>query len=300
MSESPASLDKADGCRTVVPERPYDATVSAQGYANITGLVSTFAFAAVVLVFLIAATAIPKPTTAQKADMGFATILFAVGFLGCLLAAFQYAALSGAPKNVALTNSMLIAVVVAVCLIAVLAGFESLAKAFLHSSASIFTLITVAAAATAPIFVFFPMFDYVREAQLGGSSDRSLSDESVATRYGGWATKIIESEMIKPHLETSTNSEDERRMIALLLDMTVVATSAAMVAWVFHHTSLLGRPHQWLYYAVAVLALGVIGYATVRALLLAAEPGRKLTPTQARRLNMVQVGLMFVVIAALP
>lgn len=298
MREPPASLDRNDDGRTFEP--PYDAKVSAQGYASVTGLVSTFAFAAVVLVFLIAATAIPKPTSPQKADMSFATILFAVGFLGCLLAAFQYAALAGAPKNVALTNSMLIALVVAVCLIAVLAGFESLAKAFLHSSASIFTLITVVAAAASPIFVFFPMFSYVREAQLRGSSDTTSSDEGTAARYGGWATKITESRMIKSHLHNSTNSDDERRVIALLFDMTVVATIAAIVAWVFHHTSLLGRPHQWLYYAVAILALAVVGYATVRALLLAAEPERKLTPNEARRLNMVQVALMFVVIAALP
>lgn len=86
-------------------EPPYDAAAAASGYANVTGLVSTFALAAVVLVFLIAATATRPPTAAQNADMALATILFSVGFLGCLLAAFAFAALAGAPKRVALTNS---------------------------------------------------------------------------------------------------------------------------------------------------------------------------------------------------
>jgi len=86
-------------------EPHYDAAAAASGYANVTGLVSTFALAAVVLVFLIAATATRPPTAAQNADMAIATILFSVGFLGCLLAAFAFAALAGAPKRVALTNS---------------------------------------------------------------------------------------------------------------------------------------------------------------------------------------------------
>ena len=211
-----------------VSERPYDAKEAAPGYANVTGLVSTFAFAAVVLVFLIAATSSRAPSPAKSADMGFATILFAVGFLGCLLAAFQFAALAGAPKNVALTNSMLIAVIVAVCLIGVLAGFEALATAFLRSSASVFTLITVVSAALSPIFVFFPMFDYARERALAGQPDPTSPDKRVDDpEYGGWATKIIESKMIKPRLEKRANS-DERKMIALLLDMTVVATIAAV------------------------------------------------------------------------
>ena len=307
MSSSPADLDQVDGPPRSLTEfePPYNAAKSSEGYANVTGLVSTFAFAAVVLVFLIAATAASRPSPSQQADMGFATIFFAVGFLGCLLAAFQFAALAGAPKNVALTNSMLIAVVVAVCLIGVLAGFEALATAFLHSSASVFTLITVVAAALSPIFVFFPMFDYAREAvlarqgALAGASDRGSSDGEVADEYRGWAMKIIESKAIRPRLEDVAESE-ERKMIALLLDMTVVAIGAAIVGWVVHHVAVLGRPHQWLYFVVAILALGVIGFATVVALLLAAKPDRQLAASEARRLSWVQVGLMAVMIAALP
>jgi hypothetical protein len=82
-----------------VAERPYNAARAAPGYANVTGLVSTFALAAVVLVFLIAATASTTPSPSENADMGLATLLFAVGFLGCLLSAFAFAALAGGPQE---------------------------------------------------------------------------------------------------------------------------------------------------------------------------------------------------------
>jgi hypothetical protein len=164
----------------------------------------------------------------------------------------------------------------------------------------VFTLITVVAAALSPIFVFFPMFDYARDTALGGVSNPISSDDGGAGAYGGWGMKIIESKEIKRRLEKKVANPAERRMIALLLDMTVVATGAAIAGWVFHHEYVLGHPHQWLYYALAILALGVIGFTTVAALLLAAEPDRQLTAVEARRLSWVQVVLMAIMIAALP
>src|SRR5690349_10405886 len=85
----------------------YDVVAAAASYSNITGLVSGFALTAVILAFTIAATA--DLTSVQRIDLGFATTLFALGFVGCLLCAFSFASLSGEVSSVAtLTDSMLV------------------------------------------------------------------------------------------------------------------------------------------------------------------------------------------------
>lgn len=285
-----------DPSRPTDTELPYDPSEAAIGYAGVTGLVSTFALAAVVLVFLIAATA-AKVSPAKNADMSFATTLFAVGFLGCLLAAFEFASLARGPKNVALTNSMLVSSIVAVCLIAVLAGFEALAKAFLFRTVPVFTLITVVAAGLSPIFVWFPLFDYERVAAL---RKEQLSDDWVSHRYDGPAAAITEFGFIRAGLERSGTLEAERKMIALVLEMFVVGAVAAFVGWLFHHNDLLGHPHQGLYYWLAILGLAFIALMTIAALLLARDPERKLKPNGARLLNLAQVLFMALLIAALP
>jgi hypothetical protein len=283
--------------RATESELPYDPSEAATGYAGVTGLVSTFALAAVVLVFLIAATAAKQPSPAKNADMSFATILFAVGFLGCLLAAFEFASLAGGPKNVALTNSMLVASIVAVCLIAVLAGFEALAKGFLLRTAPVFTLITVVTAGLSPIFVWFPLFDYERVARV---RKERLSKDWIDHRYNGPATRIVETGFIRGGLEESNTHEPERKMIALVLEMTALGAVMAFVGWLFHHDYLLGHPHQGLYYWLGILGLAFIALMTITALLMAADPKRKLKPNGARLLNLAQVVYMAILIAALP
>lgn len=283
----------------VVAEGPYNAAAAAPGYANVTGLVSTFALAAVVLVFLIAATASKTPSPSENADMGLATILFAVGFLGCLFGAFAFAALAGAPKSVALTNSMLIASVVAVCLIAVLGGFEALAKAFLHTAAPTFAFICAVAVWLSPIFVWFPLFNYERESQVAGSSKARSSDDRTAPEYEGWARKIIEWQRIAESLPEAV-TPSERSIIALLFDMTTVAMIAGGVGLLIHFVQVFGHPHQWAYYIIGVWGLGYTGLVIIGALLSSTDPERRLTATQARLLNYTQVGLMFAILAVLP
>jgi hypothetical protein len=300
MSKHPTTPSRGEDRRPApVAERPYDAAAAAPGYANVTGLVSTFALAAVVLVFLIAATA-KTPSPPQKADMGLATILFAVGFLGCLLGAFAFAALAGAPKSVALTNSMLIASVVAVCLIAVLGGFEALANAFLHTAAPTFAFICAVTVGLSPIFVWFPLFNYEREARVAGSAGARSSDDRTATpEYEGWARGIIEWQRIAESLP-ETVTTPERRIIALLLDMTTVAMIAGGLGLAIHFIHVFGRPEQWAYYILGVWGLGYTGLVIVGALLSSTDPERRLTATQALRLNWIQVGFMFAMLSVLP
>ncbi len=250
MSKPPATPSHGDDRDPPpVAERPYNAAVAAPGYANVTGLVSTFALAAVVLVFLIAATATMTPSPSENADMGLATILFAVGFLGCLLGAFAFAALAGAPKSVALTNSMLIASVVAVCLIAVLGGFEALAKAFLHTAAPTFVFICAVAVGLSPVFVWFPLFNYERESRVAGSSYARSSADRTTPEYEGWARGIIEWQRIVENLP-GTVTISERKIIALLFDMTTVSMVAGGLGLVIHFVQPFGYPDQWELVAV--------------------------------------------------
>lgn len=139
----------------------YDVVAASDSYSNITGLVSGFALTAVILAFTIAATA--DLTSAQRIDLGFATTLFALGFIGCLLCAFSFASLSGEESSVAtLTDSMLIGSGLSVCIVAVLGGFEALAAAFLPDTKLVFLVICTAMAGVAPSFVWFPHWDIVQ------------------------------------------------------------------------------------------------------------------------------------------
>lgn len=282
------------------PSSPYDVTIAASGYANVTGLVSTFALAAVVLVFLIAATV--KGADAHKDLLALATILFAVGFLGCLLGAFAFASLTGAPHSAAaVTNSMLIASVVAICLIAVLGGFEALAKAFLSPAASTFAVLSATAAGLAPVFVWFPLMDIQREFPPRGIG------ESLDT-YDGWAYRRLTGRWGARCVPRSFDGNEQAvRTYALLVDMTLVGVSAAAAGLAFHFarpilhiTKSIQHPQEWEYNFLGFVSLAYIGMLIVAALLVAADEGNQLKPKWARLLNFFQSILMAAMIALLP
>ena len=280
-------------------ESSYDVTKAAPSYANIAGLVSTFALAAVVLVLLIAATVV-HPHGSQKVDMGFATLLFALGFLGCLLAAFAFASLGGAPQSAALvTDSMLVASIVAVCLVAVLGGFAALARAFLEQASAAFVVITAMTAFLAPIFVWFPLFDIARDF----SQNRSSGDRD-QPRPGRLAAILAAMERFSSRFVRgrpfSNMSPQEQSVVGLLAGMTLIGFVLAVTGLAIHFLGAFGHPHQLEYYVLGFGGLLYTGSLIVGALILAADPDAQLTPHAAQLLNFVQCLFMFFLIALLP
>jgi hypothetical protein len=80
----------------------------------------------------------------------------------------------------------------------------------------------------------------------------------------------------------------------------MVAATAGGLGLVIHFVRLFGDPDQWAYYVLGVWGLGYTGLVIIGALLSSTDPERRLTATQARRLNWVQVGLMFAILSVLP
>ncbi len=146
----------------------YDIVAAAPAYSNITGLVAGLALTAVVLAFTIAGTA-GNLGPDQKVDLGFATTLFTLGFVGCLLCAYAFASLGGEKSSVAtLSDSMLVGSGLSICIVAILGGFEALAAAFLEDAALVFLTVSAVFACVAQLFVWFPHWDTV---QLYGPPD---------------------------------------------------------------------------------------------------------------------------------
>lgn len=199
----------------------YDVVEAADSYSNITGLVSGFALTAVILAFTIAATA--DLTAAQRIDLGFATTLFALGFVGCLLCAFSFASLSGEKSSVAtLTNSMLIGSGLSVCVVAVLGGFEALASAFLPDAALVFLVICTAMAGIAPSFVWFPHWDIVQ-------------------RFGPAA-----------YFGPPQNATEASRLI---LKLSALGWLAAIGGLAVKCSEVLGDPQHWEYVVISFIGL---------------------------------------------
>jgi hypothetical protein len=273
----------------------YDVSEAAPGYSNVTGLVSTFAFAAVVLVFLIAATAAKTPTPPQNVDMGFATILFSLGFLGCLVSAFAFASLGGAPNSRALvTNSMLVASVVALCLVAVLGGFEALARAFLPSAAAAFAIICAAATVLSPILVWFPLYDVA----VGFNDDGSARDPRPAAPR----TPVREPQSLRQRISAKWQEQPDagRAVIKQLAGLTLVGLLAAVGGLALHFLHVFGHPRQAEYYALGFWGLIYTGVMIVGALLLATDPRNQLPPWCIGAINAVQCLFMVALIAVLP
>jgi hypothetical protein len=251
----------------------YDVSDAAPGYSNVTGLVSTFAFAAVVLVFLIAATAPHPLKRSQKVDMGYATILFSLGFLGCLISAFAFAALGGAPNSSALvTNSMLVASVVAVCLVSVLGGFEALAKAFLPAAAAAFTVLCAVAAVLSPILVWFPVYDIAVGFWPDGSpkAPRARTDESPETK----SELAAKGSTLRRWVSTRWRgqSTEARAAIKEISGLTCVGAVAALIGLGVHALLESHRHYTLEYYCLGFLGLVYTAAVIVGALVFVHPP----------------------------
>lgn len=80
-----------------------------------------------------------------------------------MMCAYSFASLRGEQTSVAtLTHSMLVGSGLSVCIVAVLGGFEALARAFLPDSAVVFLVVCASVAAAAPAFVWFPHMDIIQ------------------------------------------------------------------------------------------------------------------------------------------
>jgi len=140
---------------------------AAPSHSNITGLLAGFALTAVVLILTLVATT--PLTEVQRHDLPFPAYLFAVGFLGGLLCAFAMGSLAGEPESPsAMTSAVLTASGASLSLMCVLGGFASLASLFLPDADTAFIGLCMVAGLVAPIFVFFPLWDTVRN--FGGTN----------------------------------------------------------------------------------------------------------------------------------
>lgn len=245
----------------------YDVVEAATDYSNVTGLVAGFALTAVVLSFTIAATA--NLEASQKVDLGFATTLFTLGFVGCLVCAYSFASLSGENSSVAtLTQSMLVGSGLTVCIVAVLGGFEALARAFLPDSAVVFLVVCGAIATVAPPFVWFPQADVIQ-------------------RYGPPAYPGPPSSVAEAH--------------RLMLYFFFVGLTSAAGGIAVQRLGLFGHPRHWEYLVISFVGLG---YAVVMVLTaLWVSTLRERARVSVRRtwaLALFQSAVIFVMIALLP
>jgi|GEM_PF-6618741 len=246
----------------------YDVVKAASAYSNATGLVSGFALAAVVLVFTIAAT-VSDLDHGQKVDLGFATSLFALGFVGCLLCAYSFASLAGEKNSPAtMTYSMLVGSAVFISVIAVLGGFEALAQAFLPESAAVFEVFTAVGAMIAPLFVWFPQWDIVQ--RFG------------PPRYKG------------PPCSTG----EAQRLIARLWALGVVT---AAFGTALHFSALFGDPRRWEYLILTFGGLLYAGVVVAMALIVSAHEGRaRATIAETWTMALLQSLTAMVMLALLP
>jgi hypothetical protein len=138
----------------------YSVTKAAPSYSNVTGLLSGFALTAVVLSITMAGPGDLSST--EQIDVGFASAMFVVAFLGCLLCAYSMGSLAGEKDSPAtFTCALLNGSAISVGLIAALVGFAGLSGAFLPEAAAMFLAVSLVAIAVAPPFVFSPQWDIV-------------------------------------------------------------------------------------------------------------------------------------------
>lgn len=157
---------------------------AAPSHSNITGLLAGFALTAVVLILTLVATA--HLSSFQRHDLPFPAYLFAIGFLGGLLSAYALGSLSGEQETAGtMTAAVLTASGASVSLMCVLGGFASLARLFLPEAANAFIGLCIVAGLIAPIFVFFPLWDTVRNFGETAAPGRPR-DAAHAARVIGW------------------------------------------------------------------------------------------------------------------
>jgi hypothetical protein len=230
-------------------------------------LVAGFALTAVVLAFTIAATAELKPE--QRIDLGFATTLFALGFVGCLICAYSFASLRGEQSSVAtLTHSMLVGSGLSVCVVAVLGGFEALARAFLPDSAVVFLVVCAAVASVAPAFVWFPQMDIIQNY---GPSP-----------YPG-------------------PPESKREAAILIFRLFLVGVASAVGGVTLQSLGVLGDPRHWEYLVITFVGLAYTAAMVLSALWVSTLTERaRLSIGRTWALALVQSATIFTIIALLP
>lgn len=245
----------------------YDVVEAAGSYSNITGLVAGFALTAVVLIFTVAATADLDP--AQRLDLGFATTLFTISFVGCLLCAYAFAALEGERSSVAtLTYSMLIGSGLSVCIVATLGGFEALAHAFLPESSLVFLIVCAVAATVAPPFVWFPQWD------------------------------IVQSFGPPTYFGPPQSREEAKSLVWRLFAVGALAAASGVAV---QRAGLLGRPESWEYLVVTLVGLIYTMAMVLAAIWVSTQTHRlRLTTRRTWVLAVVQSTTIFVMIALLP
>jgi hypothetical protein len=245
----------------------YDVVKAAPAYSSATGLVSGFALAAVVLVLTVAASSDLSET--QRLYLGFATSLFALGFVGCLFCAFAFASLGGEVTSPAtLTYSMLVGSGVLISLVAVLGGFEALARAFLPDSTVVFVAVAALTAAVSPLFVWFPHWDIIQ-------------------RFS------------EPLYEGPPVSADEARRLVVGLWLFGAVCSAAGVG--LHYLRALGTPQQWEYLVVTFTGLVYVGVMVSLALFVSTSSGRaRPTKGETWALAAFQSATILLTLALLP
>lgn len=159
--EQQASTEAMSASRRGPPKAGWSMVAAAPAHSNITGLLAGFALTAVVLILTLVATA--HLTVVQRHDLPLPAYLFAIGFLGGLLSAYALGSLAGELETAAtMTAAVLTASGASISLMCVLGGFASLARLFLPDAAVAFIGLCIVAGLIAPIFVFFPLWDTVR------------------------------------------------------------------------------------------------------------------------------------------
>jgi hypothetical protein len=245
----------------------YDVVKAAPAYSAVAGLISGFALAAVVLVLTVAASA--RLTHAQEISLGFATSLFALGFIGCLLCSFSFASLGGEGNSPAtMTDSMLVGSGLLISLLAVLGGFQALAQAFLPESEVVFIAVLALTATLGPLFVWFPHWDIVQ-------------------RFG------------PSHHEGPPRSTAEARRLILHACLLGLVAAGAGVA--LHYSKVLGDPTRWEYLVLTFTGLAYTGSMAALGLLVSTVKGRaRLTFKETWALALFQSATILVMLALLP
>jgi hypothetical protein len=276
MSEESASPEVAATAASsaVTPEVPprenvlgYDVVKAAPSYSAVAGLVSGFALAAVVLVLTVAASAEVKPP--QDVYLGFATSLFALGFVGCLLSSFSFASLGGETNSPAtITDSILVGSGLLISVIAVLGGFQALAKAFLPDSEVVFMAVLALTASLGPLFVWFPHWDIVQ-------------------RFG-----------VSIHKGPPRSTAEAE---TLIFRLSLLGLGAAACGVALHCSGLLGPPKRWAYLVLTFTGLIYTGLMAALGLLVTSVKGRaRLTRRETWALALFQSVTILVMLALLP
>jgi hypothetical protein len=246
----------------------YNIVRAAPSYSGVTGLLSGFALTAVVFAITVAGTD-RHLSHAQKIDVGFATTMFAVAFLGCLVCAYSLASLAGEKNSpAALTCSMLVGSGIAVCFIAILGGFAALARAFLPESTPAFLAVCFVGVVVAPPFVWFPQWDIVRN-------------------FGE-----------PPHAGPPKSEEEAKRLV---IGLFILGILTALSGYVVRQSAILGTGHHWEYLALALVALIYTAAMVLAALVVATWIDRPRTSVRMTwTLGLIQSATFLALICLVP